>query len=276
MPSKKKVPGGKGIKRLLEVVARLRGKNGCPWDREQTVQSLKQYLIEESYEVLDAVDSGDSDKHKEELGDVLLQVALHSRIREEEGRFSFSDVADALAAKLIRRHPHVFGEVIAKNSKQVLQNWEKIKTGEGKNGKKSVMEGVPRHLPALQKAQRVQSRVARFGFEWDHIRDVMRKVEEELDETRRAMKTGRKNRIAEEIGDLFFALVNLCRFLDLQAEETLQKANAKFIERFNGVERRVSAEGRSLGDCTLAELDSHWEAVKRIERRGKITGRARK
>jgi tetrapyrrole methylase family protein/MazG family protein len=256
----------RGIDRLLKVVAKLRGPNGCPWDREQTLSTLKQYLIEESYEVLDAIDSGDVDKHREELGDVLLQVALHSRIRDEQGRFNFDDVADKLADKLIRRHPHVFGNVVARNSKQVLQNWEVIKTAERKDGRKSVVEGIPRHLPALQKAQRIQSRVARLGFDWSRTAEVERKVEEEFREIRQAMRSGKKRRIREEMGDLFFALVNLCRFLDLNAEEVLEKANAKFMKRFMEVERRIHAEGKKVSDCALAEMDAHWEAVKKKEK----------
>lgn len=265
----RKVPAGKnrGIRRLLEVVSKLRGKGGCPWDREQTLHTLKQYLIEESYEVLDAIDSGDAEKHREELGDVLLQVALQAQIRKEEKKFSFDDVADKLADKLIRRHPHVFGDAVARNSKQVLRNWEAIKTAEGKDGTKSTMDGIPKRLPALQKAQRIQSRAARFGFDWESIKGVILKVEEEIAETRRAIRSGRKKKIRDETGDLLFAIVNLCRFIGLHAEETLQKANWKFMERFRAMERRVRKEGRSLADCTPAEMDAHWEAVKRGERK---------
>ncbi len=254
----------RGIDRLLEVVATLRGENGCPWDKEQTLESLKQYLIEESYEVIDAIDSGDVDKHKEELGDVLLQVALHSQIRKENGEFEFDDVADKLADKLVHRHPHVFGDVKAENAEEVLKNWEQIKVEE-KGDRKSTLEGIPRHLPALQKAQRIQSRAARVGFDWERVKDVIAKIEEELEETKVEIAKGDKEKTEEEIGDLLFAVVNLCRFEDLRAEEALEKTINKFITRFKEVELRIQAEGKKLQDCTLEEMDAHWEEVKQKE-----------
>ncbi|MFC1497818.1 nucleoside triphosphate pyrophosphohydrolase [Verrucomicrobiota bacterium] len=254
-----------GTERLLWVVDRLRDKGGCPWDREQTLESLKQYLIEESYEVIDAIDSGDVDKHKEELGDVLLQVALQSRIRKEKKEFTFNDVAEKLADKLIRRHPHVFGDTKASDSKTVLQNWEKIKANEKNGGKQSVLEGVPRHLPALQKAQRVQSRASRVGFDWTRVTDVTAKIDEELSEVREAIDNGDIERIKEETGDLLFAVVNLARFQNINAEEVLRNTVNKFIDRFKEVERRIYEEGRSLQDSSLEEMDAHWEAVKKGE-----------
>ena len=254
-----------GIDRLIDVVAKLRGEGGCPWDREQTLVSLKQYLIEESYEVLDAIDSGDLDRHKEELGDVLLQIVLHSQIRREKSEFDFNDVANRISDKLINRHPHVFGDVKVSTSKEVLANWEVIKTNEKKSGKDSILEGVPRHLPALQKAQRIQSRVARFGFDWTSIDDVVRKVEEELAETKQAIAADNTDRIKDEAGDLLFAVVNLCRFREILAEHALEGTILKFTRRFKEVERRVKADGKKLNDCSLAELDAHWEAVKSVE-----------
>jgi tetrapyrrole methylase family protein/MazG family protein len=253
----------RGIDRLLEVVARLRGEGGCPWDREQTIDSLKQYLIEESYEVIDAIESGDSDKHAEELGDVLLQIALHARIREEQGEFNFDDVADRLADKLIRRHPHVFGDVSVKDSAGVLRNWEIIKANEKGSDRKSVLDGVPKQLPALQKAQRIQSRVARVGFDWPDTRDVVAKVDEELAETKEAIAGGDREKVHGEIGDLLFAIVNLCRFEKVEAEECLRASISKFERRFREIEKRVKKEGRELKDCTLAELDAHWNAIKK-------------
>lgn len=256
----------KGIDRLLDVVAMLRGEGGCPWDREQTLLSLKQYLIEESYEVLDAIDSGDLDRHKEELGDVLLQIVLHSQIRNEKKEFDFNDVANRISDKLINRHPHVFGDVKVSSAKEVLANWEVIKTKEKKGGQGSVLEGVPRHLPALQKAQRIQSRAARFGFDWARIEDVIRKVDEELAETKEAIAGNDADRVKDELGDLLFAVVNLCRFREILAEHALESTISKFTRRFQDVERRVREDGRELKDCSLAELDAHWEAVKFAER----------
>jgi tetrapyrrole methylase family protein/MazG family protein len=257
---------GRGIDRLLCVVSRLRGENGCPWDREQTLDSLKPCLIEESYEVLDALDSGDPRRHQDELGDVLLQVALHARIREEEGAFTFDDVANGLADKLIRRHPHVFGDARAATSQDVLRNWEKIKASEKKQSPASAVEGVPRRLPALQKAQRVQGRAARVGFDWTRIEDVLAKVEEELAEVRKAVADADGEQAADEIGDLLFAVVNLSRFRGVDAEQSLEKAIVKFTRRFEEVARRLQREGREITACSLAEMDAHWEAVKREER----------
>lgn len=258
-------PEGSGIQRLLDIVARLRGEGGCPWDREQTPESLRQYLIEESYETLDAIDSGDAGRVKEELGDVLLQVALHARIREERGDFDFDAVAHRIADKLVHRHPHVFGDVKVSGSSEVLTNWETLKSAEKDGGKESVLDGVPRHLPALQRAQRVQSRAARVGFDWSDVRDVVAKVDEELAESKEAMADGDPARIREEIGDLLFSIVNLCRFREIEAEDALRGTVDKFTRRFKEVEGRIRAEGRQMKDCTLAEMDAHWNAVKRQE-----------
>ena len=252
----------RGIDRLLDVVSKLRGEGGCPWDREQTLETLKQYLIEESYEVLDAIDSGSIERHKEELGDVLLQIVLHAQIRKEKKEFDFSDIAERIADKLIHRHPHVFGDVKVSSAKELLANWEVIKTKEKKEGRESILDGVPRHLPALQRAQRIQSRAARFGFDWARIEDVIAKVEEELVETKQAIAEGHADRIKEEMGDLLFAVVNLCRFREVVAEHALEYTILKFMKRFQGIERRVKEGGKELKDCSLAELDAHWEAVK--------------
>ena len=254
----------RGIDRLLGVVDRLRGEGGCPWDREQTLETLKPYLIEECYEVLDALEGGDPQHHAEELGDVLLQVVLHARIRSEEKAFTFDDVAHGIADKLIHRHPHVFGDVEVADSKEVLANWETLKADE--KGGQSILAGIPRHLPALQKAQRLQGRAARVGFDWDDIRDVLAKVDEELAETREAMRNNDPDHVAEELGDLLFAVVNLARFQQVNAEEALRKTCDKFIRRFSGVEARIAAAGRTLQECDLAEMDAHWNAIKREEK----------
>ena len=268
-----------GIARLLAVIRRLRGKRGCPWDREQTLESLKPYLVEECYELIDAIDSGDRERHKEELGDVLLQVALQAQIRHEKGDFSFDDVADQLAVKLIRRHPHVFGKVRVSGSREVLRNWEAIKAREKKATGGSILDGIPRHLPSLQKAQRIQSRASRVGFDWNHVKDVLAKIDEELAEARHAISRGHEKEIREEVGDLLFSVVNLSRFQKIHAEEALAGTVKKFIGRFREVERRVREEGRNLRDCSLAEMDAHWETIKQGEkppggrkRRGRAQG----
>jgi tetrapyrrole methylase family protein/MazG family protein len=254
----------RGIDRLLHIVDRLRGEGGCPWDREQTLETLKPYLVEECYEVLDALDSGSLDDHAEELGDVLLQIAMHARIRSEESAFTFDDVAHRIADKLIHRHPHVFGDVEVVDSDEVLANWEQLKRVEKERD--SMLEGIPRHLPALQKAQRLQGRAARVGFDWDHVRDVLAKVDEELAETREAMQGNDPDHLEEELGDLLFAVVNLARFEKVNAEEALRKTCDKFIRRFSGVEARIAAAGRTLQECDLAEMDAHWNDIKREEK----------
>ncbi len=265
-----------GTARLLEVVARLRGEGGCPWDREQTLTSLKPYLVEESYELLDAIDSGDVPHHREELGDVLLQVALQSQIRTEEGHFTFDEVAHEISEKLIRRHPHVFADVVAKDTDAVLKRWEEIKAGERRakgKAKSSTLDGVPRCLPALLRAERTQERAARVGFDWGTSAPVFDKVEEELQELREALASGDAEHQAEELGDLLFSVVNLTRFLDskLTAEEALRHAVDKFAGRFCKVEQAIAQSDRNMADCTLEELDAEWDHVKAKERSGPDT-----
>lgn len=260
-----------GIEHLREIVGRLRGEGGCPWDREQTLETLKQYLIEESYEVLDAIDSKNSTRHAEELGDLLLQVLLQAEIRKEEGEFSFDDVVEGLSEKLIRRHPHVFGDVKVGGSKDVLKNWDAIKSKEKKAERKSALDGIPRHFPALYRAQKIQTRAARVGFDWVELKDVIAKVDEEVDETKQAISKHDAGRIRDEIGDLLFSVVNLSRHQDINAEECaeecLDAATNRFAARFRQVEQRARKEGRQLNDCSLAEMDAHWKAVKNEERR---------
>lgn len=254
----------RGLDRLRDVVRVLRGEGGCPWDREQTLQTLKPFLLEEAYELFDAIDSEDSDRHRDELGDVLLQVFLQAQIRSEEGCFTIDDVADGLCEKLIRRHPHVFGDTQVSGSGEVLRNWETIKSAEKEGA--SVLSGLPRALPSLQRAQRVQSRASRVGFDWNRVEDVVAKVEEELREVREALANGDDDAFRDEIGDLLFAAVNLSRFHHTNAEQALDQTVTKFIHRFEEVERRVREEGRALADCTLDEMDAHWERAKQLER----------
>jgi tetrapyrrole methylase family protein/MazG family protein len=250
--------------RLRDVIARLRGEDGCPWDREQTLDSLRPLLLEETYELVEAIEDGDVDGHKEELGDVLLHILLQCRIREEEGLFTVDDVAAALAEKLIRRHPHVFADVRVDGSREVMQNWEAIKAEEKKE-RTSVVDGIPRGLPGLQKAHRIQTRAARVGFDWSDVEDVVGKVEEELAETREALASGDTNQVKAEIGDLLFAVVNLSRFQNINAEDALETTIKKFVRRFREVERRFHEAGRSLDQCTLDEMDAVWESVKADE-----------
>lgn len=255
------------VDELLAIMARLRAKDGCPWDAEQTLESLKPFLIEECYEVVDAIDSGDPGHHLEELGDLLLQIVFQAQLRAEAGSFRFQDVVDAISAKLIRRHPHVFGDIKAATSGEVLRNWEAIKAKEkGAEKPRSAVDGVPRSLPALQRAQQVQVRAARVGFDWAATEDVVAKVEEELAEVKAALASGDEEAVGDEIGDLLFAVVNLSRFRKLHAEQMLERTIKKFIRRFQDVEAGARDLGKKPDEMSLAELDALWEAAKRRER----------
>ncbi len=252
----------KNIARLLQIMARLRSPGGCPWDREQTHQSIRHNLIEECYEALDALDAGNTDAFKDELGDLLLQVVFHAQMASEEGKFDFDAVAKSINDKLVRRHPHVFGTTKARNSAEVLQQWETIKKSEKSAASIVHLEDLPKHLPALLKADKVQRKVARVGFDWKHVTDVIAKVEEELREVKNARASKDRKHFEEEVGDLLFAVVNLARFENLQAEELLNRSTAKFVKRFQAIEKAVHASGRQLEDCTLKELDALWESAK--------------
>ncbi|HIC09575.1 MAG TPA: nucleoside triphosphate pyrophosphohydrolase [Aquificales bacterium] len=242
---------------LKNIMKELRQK--CPWDKKQTHDSLKKYLIEETYEVIDAIEKRDWQALKEELGDLLLQPIFHARIAEEEGRFNIDDVIDHLCKKLIKRHPHVFGEEEAKTAEEVLKNWEKRKIEE----RKSVLEGVPKHLPALMRAEKLQKKASKVGFDWNNFEEVKEKVFEEWNEFWSAVEKGDKREIEHEFGDLLFALVNLARFLKIDPEEALQKANERFIKRFSYVEKKVKESGKPWEDFTLEELDQFWKEAKR-------------
>lgn len=258
--------------KLCEIVAKLRAPGGCPWDREQTHASLLPALIEEAYEVAGAVRANDNANFREELGDLLLLIVMHAEIAQEEHRFNIDDVLDDVTEKLIRRHPHVFGKSDARDSGAVLKQWESIKRSE-KTGK-HYLDGLPAALPALMRAQKVQSKVARVNFDWSELRDVIEKVEEELGETKSAIESWHRHpvddsragspchEIEDEIGDLFFAVVNLARKCKLDAESTLQTATDKFVARFNRLEDKVQAQGKRLGDVELAELDAIWNTIK--------------
>ncbi len=251
--------------RLVALMRRLRGPGGCPWDAEQTHESLKRYLIEETYEVVEAIDKNDPELLKEELGDLLLQPIFHSAIAEERGEFAMADVIDAICDKLIRRHPHVFGDQVVKTADEQVERWEQIKKSEKGEERKSALAGVPPHMPALMKAQKLTEKAARVGFDWEHVDQVFAKVLEELHELEETMVDGDQARMEAELGDLLFAIVNLGRFLSLNPEQALGKTIGRFTRRFAFVEEAIHAAGRQMKDATLEEMDRLWEEAKRRE-----------
>jgi nucleoside triphosphate diphosphatase len=247
--------------KLCEIVTKLRAPGGCPWDREQTNESLLPATIEEAYEVVEAVRSRDDAHFREEVGDLLLLVVMHAEIAREAGRFNIENVITEVAEKLIRRHPHVFGESDAKDSGAVLKQWEAIKREEKKSDQ-HYLDSLPAALPALMRAQKAQSKVARVNFDWTELADVLAKVDEELDESKRAIKDENQQSTEDEIGDLLFAVVNLARKCKLDAETALQSATDKFVRRFNLVEDELRTRGKKLGDVDLAEMDAIWSEIK--------------
>jgi tetrapyrrole methylase family protein/MazG family protein len=259
---------------LLEIMAKLRGARGCPWDREQTEQSLKKFLIEEAYETLEAIEAGTAEALKEELGDLLLQIVFLSRIAEEKGEFDFSDVVHTLAKKLIRRHPHVFPPpkesskiVMPQNSEEVVKVWGQTKALEGKYAKrKSLLDGLPLALPALERSRRMSQRVSRVGFDWPDSESVWDKIREELKELRKASREASPE-AEEELGDLLFTLVNWARLKNISAEEALRKANRRFARRFRQIEAKLREQGRTLRESTLEELDRLWDEAKKHEKK---------
>jgi MazG family protein len=250
---------------LVTLMTTLRGPGGCPWDREQTFQSLKPFIIEEAYEVIDAIDRDDRRALAEELGDFLLQAVFVAEIAREEGSFDINDAITVLHDKLVRRHPHVFADVEARDAEQVLVNWEKLKNEERKAENKSVLDGVPQALPALLKASRLTEKAARVGFDWRRAEDVFDKIDEEVGELRDAVAKGDAQNTQEELGDLLFAIANIARKLEVNAEEALQSANRKFTKRFTAMEARVRATGRNLDQLTLEEMDLLWDSIKADE-----------
>ena len=249
---------------LVDIVERLRAPGGCPWDREQTHQSLKRNLLEEAYEVLEAIDAGAPQLLAEELGDLLVQVAFHADIAREAGEFQLADVLTGVNRKLVRRHPHVFGDVSVTDAREVERNWERIKEQERqeKGGRQSPVDGIPRDLPALTSAQLIQDRVARVGFEWDDVSGVLDKVVEEVEELRRAVTPDEK---VHELGDLFFALVNLSRWLSIQAEDALRQANRRFQRRYATMEELARQRGLDFARLPLAEKEALWQEAKSLE-----------
>lgn len=253
--------------RLMEIMRRLRAPGGCPWDAEQSHDSLKRYLLEEAYEVIEAIDARDTALLKEELGDLMLQPVFHAAIAEETGAFTMDEVLDAINDKLVRRHPHVFGDQVIESSAAQVENWEKIKKNEKGEERKSALSGIPPHLPALMQAQKITEKAARVGFDWEHTDQVFAKVMEELHEFQEAMVSGDQQEMESELGDLLFAIVNLGRFLELDPEDALRKTIQRFTRRFNHIEETLHGRGQRLQDSTLEEMDLLWEEAKKLEKR---------
>lgn len=249
------------LEQFVTVVRRLRRE--CPWDRKQTHASLRAGLIEETFEAAEAITHRRFDHLREELGDILLHVVLQSTIAEETGRFTLRDVVDTATDKMIRRHPHVFGSSAARTEQEVLQAWNDIKMREGR---RSLLDGVPASLPALMRAQRLQMRASKVGFDWKHPEEVWKKVREELEELRRTLRRGTKRRREEEFGDFLFALVNYARFLTIDPEHALTRANSKFLRRFRAIEKELKRRGQDIHSATLAEMDAIWNASKKKKR----------
>ncbi|HYM60296.1 MAG TPA: nucleoside triphosphate pyrophosphohydrolase [Thermoanaerobaculia bacterium] len=250
---------------LFELMKTLRGPDGCPWDRKQTLPDLKPYIIEEAYEVVDAIDRDDRGALLEEIGDMLLEALFVAEIARSEGWFDIYDSITAIHDKLVRRHPHVFGEVEAKDAEQVVVNWEKLKNEERKSENKSLMAGVPQALPALLRAARLTEKASRVGFDWRRTEDVFDKLDEEIAELRAAIAGGDQKEIEHETGDLLFTIANIARKLNVNAEEALQSSNRKFTRRFESMEANVRGGGRNLDQLSLEEMDALWDEAKAEE-----------
>jgi len=247
-----------GIERLVNIMNELREK--CPWDKKQTIHTLRQQTIEETFELVDAITDKDWKGIKEELGDLLLHIIFYSKIAQEEKQFSLQEVIDDICEKLIKRHPHIYGNVIVKDEEEVKKNWEQIKLSEGKN---SVLSGVPKSLPAMVKAMRLQEKAKQVGFEWETKEQVWGKIEEEKLELLEAVSTGNNEHIEEEAGDLFFSVINYVRFLNVDAENALEITNKKFIKRFTKMEETAAKDGHNLSNMTLKEMDDMWNEIKK-------------
>ncbi|NKI26294.1 nucleoside triphosphate pyrophosphohydrolase [Arenibacter sp. 6A1] len=249
----------KAFDRLLTIMDELRAQ--CPWDKKQTMQSLRHLTIEETYELGDAILDNDLEEVKKELGDVLLHIVFYAKIGSETNDFDIADVANDICEKLISRHPHIYGDVKVKDEEEVKQNWERLKL---KEGKKSVLEGVPKGLPALVKASRIQDKVAGVGFDWEKPEQVWEKVQEELEELQEEVKDGNTDAMEAEFGDVLFSMVNYARFLNINPEDALERTNKKFIHRFQYLESKAKEKGKALKDMTLSEMDVFWEEAKTL------------
>jgi len=252
------------FRELLNIMEKLRAEKGCPWDKEQTRESLKPFILEETYELIEAIDDGDPEKIKEELGDLLFQIVFQSQIAKEKKEFEISDVIEKIVKKMIARHPHVFGRADYKTKNEVLEYWEEQKRREGKR-QTSILEGVPETLPSLLRAHRLQDRAARVGFDWVKVSDVLEKLDEEMKEFKKALKGERQNEIEDELGDIFFMLVNVSRFMGINPEDALRKTIAKFISRVHYIEMKAADQRRKLSDMTLKEMDTLWDEAKEKE-----------
>lgn len=246
--------------RLLDIMDTLREQ--CPWDKKQTFESLRHLTIEETYELADAILEKDLEEIKKELGDLILHIVFYARLGEESGAFDIHDVTEAIAEKLISRHPHIYGDVMVKDEEDVKRNWEQLKL---KEGKQSILEGVPLSLPAMVKAVRVQEKARGAGFDWNHTEQVWEKVFEEMEELRVEVKEGRIDEMEQEFGDLLFSVINLSRFLDINPEDALERTNKKFITRFQYMEKKVKEQGRDLRKMTLEEMDEIWNEAKKLK-----------
>lgn len=251
------------FKDLLDIMAQLRGENGCPWDKEQTHDTLKKYLLEEAYEVVDAIEENDKQKHCEELGDVLLQIVFQSQIAKEEGAFDIEDVINSICTKLINRHPHVFAKEKVTKASEVERKWQSIKKKE-KNISTYTQElrDIPKSMPALMRSYKVQKKVSKVGFDWNNPDDALKKVYEEIDELKEVYKSANLSKIHEEIGDLIFAVVNVSRLLGVEPETALSATITKFIKRFSYIEQKSIEQGKQLEDMSLAEMDKLWDEAK--------------
>ncbi|MDT8318647.1 MAG: nucleoside triphosphate pyrophosphohydrolase [bacterium] len=257
----------KGFDGLIRIMKRLRSPEGCPWDREQTMESLKPYIIEEAYEVVEAIDGGNKVEIKEELGDLLLQVVFLSELADEAGEFNAGDVIDAISEKLVRRHPHVFADETSKTTAEVLKSWASIKVDEkNEKGGGSVLEGVPKQMPALLRAHRITEKAARVGFDWDNLGQVFAKLEEEMGEFEEAVKGKEPEKMEDELGDVIFSLVNIARFLEVNPEEALKKTILKFVRRFNHIEKCLEESGVDIREASLEQMEGLWIDAKKAER----------
>jgi len=254
--------------RITEIIDRLRAPDGCLWDQEQKKEDVGRYLLEEAYEVIDAIDDGSPDALKEELGDVLFQILFLAKLSEEKGGFDISDMVDTISEKMIRRHPHVFGETKVRDVEEIRSNWETIKGHEGKKEIKgvSLLRGIPRSTPPLMTAHKVTGRASREGFDWKDTGGVLEKIDEELGELKDAISGGKKDRIENEIGDMLLSLVNLCRFVKIDPENAIRSSLEKFAERFSFIEESLKEKGKSPRDVSLKEMDDLWNTAKRTEK----------
>jgi tetrapyrrole methylase family protein/MazG family protein len=254
------------FQKLVDIMTRLRSEDGCPWDRVQTSETLKPYLIEETYELIEAIDEKEPVKIREELGDLLLQIVFHAQIAKDQEEFDINDVIEGISSKMVSRHPHVFGDAKFETPEEVTKQWQDRKKEEGKF-KESALEGVPKELPSLLRAHRLQSRAAKVGFDWEKVEDVFGKLDEELKEFKVALEKKDKREIEDELGDIFFVLVNISRFVGINAEEALRKTISKFISRFRYIEMKAADEGRQLSDMPLEEMDALWDEAKLGEKK---------